>query len=168
LGVKKIGKVNSRAILPKKNKSFTSKRRDMRIEDWAREFLLESRSAHLATSTKHGKPQVIPICYVYDGDSIYSSVDEKPKRRTPMRLRRVLNILDNPNVSLVIDRYEEDWSKLKYVIVRGSAEIVQTQEEHEHAVQLLREKYSQYHQMKLEGRPIIKIKLVSVFPWQAR
>jgi len=117
------------------------------MEDWAREFLLESRLAHLATSTKNGKPQVIPICYVYDGDSLYSSIDEKPKRRSPTQLQRVLNIVENPSVSLVVDRYEEDWSKLKYVLVRGSAEIVHTGEEHEHAVQLLREKYAQYRQI---------------------
>lgn len=139
----------------------------MRMEDWAREFLLESRLAHLATSTKNGKPQVIPICYVYDGDSLYSSIDEKPKRRSPTQLQRVLNIVENPSVSLVVDRYEEDWSKLKYVLVRGSAEIVHTGEEHEHAVQLLREKYPQYRQMKLEDRPVIKIKPVGVFAWHA-
>ncbi|MGD0175481.1 MAG: TIGR03668 family PPOX class F420-dependent oxidoreductase [Candidatus Bathyarchaeia archaeon] len=137
----------------------------MRMEDWAREFLLESRLAHLATSTKNGKPQVIPICYVYDGDSLYSSIDEKPKRRSPTQLQRVLNIVENPSVSLVVDRYEEDWSKLKYVLVRGSAEIVHTGEEHEHAVQLLREKYAQYRQMKLEERPVIRIRPISVFAW---
>ncbi len=137
------------------------------MEDWARAFLLESRLAHLATSTKNGKPQVIPICYVYDGDSLYSSIDEKPKRRSPTRLQRVLNIVQNPSVSLVVDLYEEDWSKLKYVLVRGSAEIVHTGEEHEHAVQLLREKYVQYRQMKLEDRPVIKIKPVGVFAWHA-
>jgi len=135
------------------------------MEDWAREFLLESRLAHLATSTKNGKPQVIPICYVYDGDSLYSSIDEKPKRRSPTQLQRVLNIVENPSVSLVVDRYEEDWSKLKYVLVRGSAEIVHTGEEHEHAVQLLREKYAQYRQMKLEERPVIRIRPISVFAW---
>jgi coenzyme F420-0:L-glutamate ligase/coenzyme F420-1:gamma-L-glutamate ligase len=137
------------------------------MEDWAREFLLESRLAHLATSTKQGKPQVIPICYTYDGYSLYSSIDEKPKRRSPTQLQRVLNIVENPNVSLVVDRYEEDWSKLKYVLVRGSAEIVHAGEEYEHAVQLLREKYVQYRQMKLEDRPVIKIKPVSVFAWHA-
>ncbi len=75
----------------------------MRMKDRAREFLLESRLAHLATSTKNGKPQVIPICYAYDGDSLYSSIDEKPKRRSPTKLQRVLNIVENPSVSLVVE-----------------------------------------------------------------
>jgi len=137
------------------------------MDDWARELLLESRLAHLATSTKHGKPHVVPICYVYDGDSIYSSIDEKPKRTSPAQLRRMLNIVENPDVSLVVDQYEEDWSKLKYVIVHGRAEIVHKGEKHERAVLLLREKYPQYRVMKLEDRPIIAVKLIRVVAWSA-
>jgi PPOX class probable F420-dependent enzyme len=139
----------------------------MRIDDWARELLLESRLAHLATSTKHGKPHVVPICYVYDGGSIYSSIDEKPKRTSPTQLQRFLDIAENPNVSLLVDQYDEDWSKLKYVIVHGPAEIVHEGEQHKRAVLLLREKYPQYRVMKLEGRPIIKIKPTKVVAWSA-
>ena len=139
----------------------------MNIEKWARELLLESRLAHLATSTKHGKPHVVPICYVYDGTSIYSSIDEKPKSTSPNRLRRVLNIVANPHVSFVVDRYVEDWNELRYVIMRGFAEIIREGEEHKLAVSLLREKYCQYRSMKLEGRPVIKIKPVSVIAWSA-
>jgi len=140
----------------------------MRVEGWARELLIESRLGHLATSTKRGKPHVVPICYVLDGASLYTPIDEKPKRRKPTQLRRVLNIAENANVCLVVDHYEEDWSELKCVIVRGSAEIVHKGEAHERAVKLLREKYKQYRQMKLEDRPLIKIKLVSVVAWSAR
>lgn len=139
----------------------------MRIEDWRRELLLQSRLGHLATSTKHGKPHVVPICYVYDGGSIYSPIDEKPKRTSPNRLRRVLNVIENPDISFVVDQYEEDWSKLKYVIVRGSAEIVLEGEEHERAVLLLREKYPRYRAMKLEGCPMIKIRPIRVIAWTA-
>jgi len=137
----------------------------MGMEDWARELLVESRLAHLATSTKRGKSHVVPICYVYDGGTFYSSIDEKPKRKSSNQLRRVLNIVENPSVSLLIDQYEENWNKLKYVIIRGSAEIIHAGIEHERALQLLREKYVQYRRMKLEGRPVIKIKPVSVFSW---
>jgi PPOX class probable F420-dependent enzyme len=139
----------------------------MKMDDCARELLIESRLAHLATSTKHGKPHIVPICYVYDGSSIYTPIDEKLKRRSPTQLRRILNIVENPNVSLVVDQYEEDWSKLKYVIVHGPAEIVHEGEQHEHAVLFLREKYPQYHTMKLEDRPIIKIKPTRVVAWSA-
>jgi PPOX class probable F420-dependent enzyme len=109
---------------------------------------------------------VIPICYVYDRGSLYSSIDEKPKRRNPTHLRRVLNIIENPNVALVVDQYGEDWSRLKYVTLRGFAEILSTGAEYERAIRLLREKYAQYRRMRLESRPIIKIRLISVFAWR--
>jgi len=140
----------------------------MTSEGWARILLTESRMGHLATSTKHGKPHIVPICYVVDGNSVYTPIDEKPKRREPTQLRRVLNIVENPNVCLVVDHYEEDWSELKYVIVHGSAEIVHEGEAHDRAVILLRKKYEQYRQMRLEDRPLIKIKLIKVVAWSAR
>lgn len=121
----------------------------------------------MATSSKLGKPHVVPICYVYDGSSIYSSVDEKPKRANPNRLRRVLNIIENPHVSMIADQYAEDWSKLRYVLVQGSARIVQEGDEHKRAVSLLREKYPQYQAMALEERPVIKIDPVKITAWNA-
>jgi PPOX class probable F420-dependent enzyme len=139
----------------------------MKVKGWARELLIESRLGHLATSTKRGQPHVVPICYVLDGVTIYTPIDEKPKRRKPTQLRRVLNIAENPNVCLVVDHYEEDWSELKYVIVRGSAEVIHGGRTHERAVMLLREKYKQYRQMKLEDRPLIKIKPISLVAWSA-
>lgn len=139
----------------------------MKPAPWARKLLVESRLAHLATSTNRGKPHVVPVCYVYDGASIYSAIDEKPKRASPNRLRRILNILENPQVSFLVDQYGEDWSELRYVIVRGSAGIVREGEEHRGAVALLRNKYPQYRSMKLEGRPIIKIEPDSIVAWSA-
>jgi len=139
----------------------------MKEKTWTRKLLVESRLAHLATSTKNGKPHVVPICYVYDRNTIYSSIDEKPKRAKPRQLRRVLNIVENPKVSLVVDQYREDWRKLRYVIVHGSANLVNHGVEHRRAVSLLRKKYRQYRSMRLEERPIIKIKPDNVFTWSA-
>ncbi len=139
----------------------------MNTEHWVNELLRKSRLAHLATSSNQGKPHVVPICYVYDGVSIYSSVDEKRKRANPNRLRRVLNVIENPHVSMVVDQYAEDWGKLRYVLVQGSARIVHEGDEHGQAVSLLREKYPQYRAMKLEDRPIIKIDPVRITAWSA-
>jgi len=138
------------------------------MESWARELLTETRLGHLATSTRGGKPHVVPICYVFDGTSLYTPIDEKTKRRKATQLRRVLNIAENPNVCVVVDHYQEDWNKLKYVIVLGSAEIVHKGTTHDQAIILLREKYEQYRKMKLEDRPLIKIKPISVVAWSAR
>ena len=110
----------------------------------------------------------MPICYAVDGDFIYSPVDEKPKRVAPAELKRVKNIRANPNVSLVIDDYSEDWSKLEYVMIAGRAEVVSPGDsEHARAVAILREKYEQYRSMAIDERLIIKITIKSVKHWDA-
>ena len=88
-------------------------------------FLRSARFGHLATADARSRPHVIPVCYVFDGESIYSVLDAKPKT-TPLRqLRRVRNILANPRVSLVVDPYAEDWANLRYVLVAGDAGVAQ-------------------------------------------
>ncbi len=128
-------------------------------------FLRSARHGHLATADANGRPHVIPVCYVFDGQAIYSVLDAKPKS-TPLRqLRRVRNILANPQVSLVVDHYEEDWSRLRYVMVLGEAELLQEGEEWARAIVMLREKYSQYREMDLDESPVIKITPVRFIPW---
>lgn len=114
-----------------------------------------------------GAPHVIPICFAYDGKTIYTPIDEKPKHIDPSGLRRVLNIEENPKVSFITDFYSEDWRKLRYVIVHGSAKVIHEGEEHTRAVVLLRRKYQQYLKMKLETRPIIRIKFGRIIVWSS-
>ena len=73
----------------------------------------------MATADAEGAPHVVPVCYAFDGSSIYSALDLKPKRVSTHRLKRVRNIAANPRVALVIDDYSEEWSALRYVLVRG-------------------------------------------------
>ena len=128
-------------------------------------FLRSARYGHLATADAKGQPHVIPVCYVFDGEAIYSVLDAKPKS-TPLRqLRRVRNILANPQVSLVVDHYEEDWSRLRYVMVLGEAGLLQEGEEWARAIVMLREKYPQYQEMNLDESPVIKITPVRFIPW---
>jgi PPOX class probable F420-dependent enzyme len=128
-------------------------------------FLRSARAGHLATADANGQPHVIPVCYVFDGQTIYSVLDAKPKT-TPLRqLRRVRNILANPHVSLVVDHYEEDWTRLQYVMVTGDAELLESGEEWTRAIAILREKYPQYQSMDLGESPVIKITPVRLVPW---
>ncbi|HLL41324.1 MAG TPA: TIGR03668 family PPOX class F420-dependent oxidoreductase [Rubrobacteraceae bacterium] len=128
-------------------------------------FLVRQRVARLATADRAGKPHAIPVCFAYDGRLIHIALDEKPKNVPATRLKRVRNILENPNVALVADRYSEDWDLLAYVMVRGRAELVQPEsEEHAAAVRLLRGKYHQYEKMKLEA-PVISIRPGRTASW---
>ena len=108
--------------------------------------------ARLATVDRDGRPHVVPICFVIDGSTLYTAVDEKPKRTR--RLRRLENIEANPGVEVVIDHYEEDWSKLWWLRLRGRARIV----EDRRAVELLCAKYAQYRERPPAG-PVIAIEI---------
>ena len=131
-------------------------------------FLRSARVAHLATADKSGQPHVIPICFVCDGKHFFSPIDEKPKRAAPTKLKRLQNIRENPQVALIIDRYDEDWRKLAYVLIFGKARILQSGEKHRQAVKLLRRKYPQYRRMAIDARPMIVITPKRVANWGAR
>lgn len=128
------------------------------------------RVARLATADAGGKPLVVPVCFACGKDHIYTVLDEKPKRVAASRLRRVRNIQVNPQVCLLVDHYEEDWSRLAYILVEGTAEVLSEDTEsaeHAEALRLLRVKYPQYRAMRLEGRPVIKISPQRIIPWKA-
>jgi PPOX class probable F420-dependent enzyme len=135
---------------------------------WVRKLLTRARVGHLATSTRDGRPLVVPICFVFHEAVIYSPIDEKPKRSKPCGLRRILNIVENPNVCFIVDEYDEDWRRLRYAIVHGRAVLLTEGREHATALSLLGRKYMQYHSMRLENRPIIKIRALRVIAWNAQ
>jgi PPOX class probable F420-dependent enzyme len=129
-------------------------------------FAEVQRVGRLATADRAGQPHVVPICYAYANGSFYIALDAKPKRVAHERLRRVRNILENPQVALVIDHYGEDWSMLAYLLVRGAAALLPPDElEHAHAVELLRARYPQYHAMPIDEQPAIVIRVESVVAW---
>ncbi len=106
--------------------------------------LQKARVARLATVDAKGRPHVIPVCFAYSGCVFYTAVDLKPKRGPLNRLARVLNIQANPNVALLIDEYREDWERLWYILIRGTAQLLYEGKEHEEAQNLLKQKYLHY------------------------
>lgn len=133
------------------------------------EFLRAGRVARLGTTDGAGQPLVVPICYVFDGRHCYSAIDAKPKRHAPDRLRRVRNIRENARVSVVVDRYDEEWSRLRYVILQGRADLLSDGAEFTYAVDLLLDKYPQYRAMRLDQRAglVIKITPERVIQWSS-
>ena len=129
------------------------------------EIINQARVAHLATADAAAAPHVVPVCFIYDGSCIYSVIDQKPKRTGAMGLKRVRNIIANPQVALVLDDYDEDWSRLWYILIRGQAEVLQVGAERETAIKLLRGKYPQYRRMEIEDSPVIKIRPTKVIGW---
>ncbi|HEV8634322.1 MAG TPA: TIGR03668 family PPOX class F420-dependent oxidoreductase [Chloroflexota bacterium] len=132
-----------------------------------RDFLEAGRVGHLATVDERGGPHVVPVCYAGSEGALYTPVDEKPKRGDPGSLRRVRNILANPAVCLTVDRYDEDWSRLAWVQVRGRAALVEDPDERARALAALRARYQQYNTMDLESRPLIRIAPARIVSWAA-
>jgi PPOX class probable F420-dependent enzyme len=127
-------------------------------------FVLGCRVARLATADASGVPHAAPVVFVYAGGRFYTAVDEKPKTAT--RLKRIRNIEENPRVVLLFDRYDEDWSKLAWVMVRGRADVIAAGREREEAIAALRGRYAQYRQMRLQG-PVIRVTPERVLSWGA-
>jgi PPOX class probable F420-dependent enzyme len=119
------------------------------------------RVARLATVDPDGRPHVVPICFAIDGDTLYTAVDEKPK--STRRLRRLANIEANPQVEIVVDHWDENWSRLWWVRLAGRAKIV---ERHERALELLQAKYPQYRAHPPAG-PFVVVAIESRHDWRA-
>jgi PPOX class probable F420-dependent enzyme len=135
------------------------------LTEQQRRFLAAQRVAHLATADGAGRPHVVPICYALTGDTVYFTVDEKPKRKPGARLKRLSNLQENPFAALVVDRYDEDWSRLGWVMVQGSAEILQSGDEHDLAQASLRARYPQLATMRIEGLPVVALRVDHVASW---
>ena len=129
-----------------------------------RNRLAKARVARLATADGTGMPHVVPITFEVDGDVIYFVVDAKPKRTRD--LKRVRNIAANPRVSVLVDHYSDDWTKLWWVRVDGTARITAGGPESERAIGLLSRKYEQYRAEPPPG-PVVRISLVRMTGWEA-
>jgi PPOX class probable F420-dependent enzyme len=121
--------------------------------------------AHLATADARGVPHVLPVCFVISGKTLYITIDEKPKRQPAARMKRLRNISENPVVSLVADHYDEDWTRLGWVMLRGHAEILADGAEHGAAQTLLRERYAQLNAMNIESCPVIAVRIEHITSW---
>lgn len=138
-------------------------------------YLSNARVARLATADANGRPHVIPVCFAVawnepgGATAIYSVLDHKPKTARPTRLRRVRNIRSNPQATLVVDHYDENWQSLRYILVSCRAELLTGAEtEAAQAIALLRRKYPQYRDMALDGNPVIKLLPQRYTSWSYR
>ena len=123
-----------------------------------------ARVARLGTTEAGGRPHLVPICYVLDGDVLYTAVDEKPKRSK--RLKRLANIRAHAGVTVLVDHYEEDWSRLWWIRLRGNGRVIEEGPERERALSLLAEKYAQYRAQPPSG-PVIAVEVLEWRAWAA-
>lgn len=132
-----------------------------------RRFLDAVRVAHLATADAAGRPHVVPVCFAVAGTACWIAIDEKPKAGAARGLKRLRNIEANPHVALVADRWDEDWTRLGWVMLRGRAAVLEAGDEHARALAAVRARYPQLRPMRLEDRPVIAIRIERVSSWGA-
>ena len=109
-----------------------------------RRFIETRRVGHLATADAGGAPYLVPVCFGLHEATLYITIDEKPKRRD-VPMKRVRNIIENPRFAFIVDHYDEDWTRLGWVMLRG--------------------KYRQYLSMNLSGLPVIALRIAHVVSW---
>jgi PPOX class probable F420-dependent enzyme len=127
-------------------------------------FLADRRVGHLATADARATPHLVPVCFVVSDAVLYITIDQKPKGDV-RALRRLKNIIENPVAAFVADRWDEDWTRLGWVMLRGPAEILADGAEHDRAQALLRSRYPQYRRMALDDLPVIAIHIERATSW---
>ena len=147
--------------------------RDPVLSTVERAFTETVRRAVLTTIAPDGRPRPVPICFVLDPRRpvLYTPLDDKPKStEDPKRLARVTDILADPRVVVLVDRWDEDWNRLAWVRILGQAALLQPDgdpAEHTDVVAALRARYRQYGSHDLEARPIIRIAIEHTTSWGA-
>lgn len=130
-----------------------------------RSFVMRRLVGHLGTVDSAPSPHVMPVCFALGGDTAYIPIDEKPKADDPRNLKRLRNIEGNGRVCLMVDRYDPDWSKLGWVMIRGNARVCNQGPDRHIGIELLRGRYPEYLEMHLEDRPMIVIDIDLVTSW---
>jgi len=134
------------------------------LNEMQRRFVETRRVGHLATADAGGAPYLVPVCFGLAEATLYITIDEKPKRRS-VPLKRVRNILENPRAAFIVDRYDEDWTRLGWVMLRGAAEILESGKEHEAAQAMIIARYPQLKAMTISDLPVIALRIAHVASW---
>ena len=138
------------------------------LDPFAIALVDSARVAHLATADQYSRPHVVPIVFVWADGRLYFPLDRKPKREDDWHmLRRVRNIETNGRVSIVVDHYDEDWTKLAWVLLEGVATILETGAERDDAAKRLTQKYAQYKDTALDGRPVVRVMIERTVQWRS-
>ena len=128
----------------------------------ARERFAASPVARLATADVDGVPHAVPVTFVVLNDVVYFAVDHKPK--STWNLRRLRNIRENPSVAVLVDHYDDDWSKLWWARADGRGEVLDKGQERLRAVELLCGRYAQYRDSPPQG-PVVAVRVEQWSGW---
>jgi PPOX class probable F420-dependent enzyme len=113
-----------------------------------------------------GRPHLVPIVFALLGETVYTAVDAKPKRSPT--LRRIENARARPDVTVLVDHYEDAWTRLWWVRLRGRARVLDGGDEAERALAALTAKYPQYREASsTPGPPVLAVDVTEWRAWSA-
>lgn len=135
------------------------------FEAWMLELLDECPVGRLGTIAADGRPHLVPVCYAVVDGMIGIAIDEKPKR-PGATLARVRNIDRDRRATLLVDRYDSDWTRLAWVRIDAEGEVLARGDEWPEMLGALRERYHQYRGMTLEELPLLRLQPVGVRSWR--
>jgi PPOX class probable F420-dependent enzyme len=135
------------------------------MTDRERRFVTAQRIGRLATADRDAVPHVVPVCFALSGDALYITIDEKPRRQPSTRLKRLRNMAENPAVAVLFDRYDEDWTRLGWVMLHGRAEILANGVEHDASQALLRSRYPQLESMHIADQAVVAARITRSVSW---
>jgi PPOX class probable F420-dependent enzyme len=130
-----------------------------------RRRVASARVARLATIEDDGRAHLVPICFAVEGERLFNAVDGKPKRSRD--LRRLRNLRARPWATVLVDHYEEDWTRLWWARLRGPAEVLEDGDAARRALALLIAKYPQYERDPPAG-PVVAMRLAEWHGWSAQ
>ena len=129
-----------------------------------RERFATAHVARLATVTPDGRPHIVPVCFALRGRDVVSAIDAKPKSTTG--LQRLANVRSNPVASLLVDHYEDDWTRLWWVRADGNAHVIEEGPERSAGIAQLRARYPQYEEQPPPG-PVLVVRVTRWTGWSA-
>jgi PPOX class probable F420-dependent enzyme len=135
------------------------------LPSWASALLREARVAHLGLLDEAGRPRVLPVTFAVVDDAVWSAVDDKPKRRKGEDLARVRRLRSRPESALTVDRYDDDWTRLAWVQLIGTTEVIEVAG-HDQVLDALAARYPQYRERRPAG-PLLRLTPERVVFWSA-
>jgi PPOX class probable F420-dependent enzyme len=135
------------------------------LSDCERQFLAHQRVAYLATADSRAVPHVVPVCFAIVEHTLYITIDEKPKRLSSLGLKRLRNIAENPAVAVVVDRYDEDWARLGWVMLRGSRRNPERRDRTRAGAGAAAFCHPQLRAMEIAQYPVIAVRIKRTTSW---
>jgi len=123
------------------------------------QFVALERVCRVATSGAAGMPHVVPVCHALGGGKLYIGSGKG---------RKVKNLAENPQVTVVVDVYSDAWSLLRGVMIQGRARVVSRGPGFRRGRDLLYRKYPQYAReaaLSPSDSVIVEITPTRVFTW---